>query len=93
MENAGGNFLAAFSYLTYRSDARRAADEIRGEIINMTKDGTLSAICFHWFLYPDTQILTTYYLDEAQRRNRYLIAGVGLLASLLLLPAWQARLL
>ncbi len=76
-----------------RPDARRAADEIRAEIINMIKDGTLSAICFHWFFYPDTQILTTYYLDDAQRRNRYLIAGVGLLASLLVLLAGQARLL
>ena len=76
-----------------RPDARRAADEIRAEIINMTKDGTLSAICFRWYLYPDTQILTSYYLDEAQRRNRYLIAGVGLLGGLLLLLVWQARLL
>ncbi len=76
-----------------RPDARRAADEIREEIINLTKDGTLSAISLKWYLYPDTQALTAYYLDEAQRRNRYLIAGVGLLASLLLLLAWQARLL
>jgi signal transduction histidine kinase/CheY-like chemotaxis protein len=76
-----------------RPNARRAADEIREEIINLTKDGTLSAICLQWYLYPDTQALTTYYLDEAQRRNRYLIAGVGLLASLLVLLVWQARLL
>ncbi|HTW64690.1 MAG TPA: response regulator [Bryobacteraceae bacterium] len=76
-----------------RPDARRAADEIREQIINMTKDGTLSAMSLKWYLYPDTQALTFYYLNEAQRRNRYLIAGVGLLASLLLLLAWQARLL
>jgi signal transduction histidine kinase/CheY-like chemotaxis protein len=76
-----------------RPDARRAADEIREEIINLTKDGTLSAISLKWYLYPDTQALTAYYLDQAQRRNRYLIAGVGLLASLLLLLAWQTRLL
>ena len=76
-----------------RPDARRAADEIREEIINLTKDGTLSAICLQWYLYPDTQALTDYYLEQAQRRNRYLIAGVGLLASLLVLLAWQARLL
>jgi signal transduction histidine kinase/CheY-like chemotaxis protein len=76
-----------------RPDARRAADEIREEIIKLTKDGTLAAICLRWYLYPDTQALTAYYLDEAQRRNRYLIAGVGLLASLLVLLAWQARLL
>jgi len=76
-----------------RPDARRAADEIREEIINMAKDGTLAAICLRWYLYPDTQALTAYYLDQAQRRNRYLIVGVGLLASLLALLAWQARLL
>ncbi len=45
-----------------RPGARRAADEIQSEIIEMAKDGTLSAISLRWYLYPDTQILTTYYL-------------------------------
>ena len=76
-----------------RPDARRAADEIREEIVNLTKDGTLAAICLRWYLYPDTQALSAYYLDQAERRNRYLIAGVGLLAGLLVLLAWQTRLL
>jgi signal transduction histidine kinase/CheY-like chemotaxis protein len=73
--------------------AQRAADEIRSAIVDMAKDGTLAAICLRWYLFPDTQVLTTYYLGEAQRRNRYLIGGMGLLASLLLLLAWQTRLL
>jgi len=76
-----------------RADARRAADEIREEIIKLIEDGTFSAICLRWYLYPDTKVLSAYYLAEAQRRNRYLIAGLALLASLIVLLAWQARLL
>ncbi len=76
-----------------RPDARRAADEIREEIIQMIKDGTFASISLRWYLYPETQVLSDYYLAEAQRRNRFLIAGLGLLASLLVLLAWQARLL
>jgi signal transduction histidine kinase/CheY-like chemotaxis protein len=76
-----------------RPNAQRAADEIREEIIDLIKDGTFAAICLRWYLYPDTQVLSGYYLAEAQRRNRFLIAGVALLASLLVLLAWQARLL
>ncbi len=76
-----------------RASAPRAADEIRSEIIDLAKDGTLSAIFLRWYLYPDTQVLTTYYLGEAERRNRYLVGGMCLLAVLLALLAWQTRLL
>ena len=76
-----------------RPEARRAADEIREEIIKLIEDGSFASICLRWYLYPDTQVLSTYYLEEAQRRNRYLFGGVGLLASLLVLLGWQARLL
>jgi signal transduction histidine kinase/CheY-like chemotaxis protein len=76
-----------------RPNAPRAADEIREEIINMIKDGTFATLSLRWYLYPDTEVLSAYYLAEAQRRNRFLIGGIGLLASLLLLLVWQARLL
>jgi signal transduction histidine kinase/CheY-like chemotaxis protein len=76
-----------------RPGARRAADEIQSEIIELAKDGTLSAISLRWYLYPDTQILTTYYLSEAQRRNRYLAGGLCLMLMLLGLLVWQTRLL
>jgi signal transduction histidine kinase/DNA-binding response OmpR family regulator len=76
-----------------RPNARRAADDIREEIIQMIRDGTFATLSLRWYLYPDTQVLSEYYLEEAQRRNRFLIAGIGLLASLLLLLAWQAKLL
>ena len=58
-----------------RPGAQRVADEVRSEIVEMAKDGTLSAICLRWYLYPDNQVLTNYYLGEARRRNRYLIAA------------------
>ena len=73
--------------------AQRVADEVRSEIVEMAKDGTLSAICLRWYMYPDNQVLTNYYLGQAQRRNRYLIGVMCLLISLLALFAWQARLL
>lgn len=76
-----------------RPGARRAADDIRAAIIDLAKDGTLSAIYLRWYLYPDGQVLTSYYLGEAQRRNRYLIGGVCLLLALLALLARQTRLL
>ena len=76
-----------------RPGAQRVADEVRAELIDMAKDGTLAAICLRWYLYPDTQVLTNYYLGEAQRRNRYLIGVMCLMISLLALFAWQARLL
>ena len=76
-----------------RSGAQRAADEIRSAIVELAKDGTLSAISLRWYLYPDTQVLTTYYLGEAERMNGYLAGGMCLLVSLLALFAWQTRLL
>jgi signal transduction histidine kinase/CheY-like chemotaxis protein len=76
-----------------RPGAQRAADEIRSAIIGLAKDGTLAAICLRWYMYPDNQVLTIYYLGEARRRNRFLVAASCLLASLLALFARQARLL
>jgi signal transduction histidine kinase/CheY-like chemotaxis protein len=76
-----------------RPGAQRVADEVRSEIVEMAKDGTLSAICLRWYLYPDNQVLTNYYLGEARRRNRYLAAAMCLLVSLLGLFAWLTRLL
>jgi signal transduction histidine kinase/DNA-binding response OmpR family regulator len=76
-----------------RPGAQRVADEVRSEIVEMAKDGTLSAICLRWYLYPDNQVLTNYYLGEARRRNRYLAGAMCLLVSLLGLFAWLTRLL
>jgi signal transduction histidine kinase/DNA-binding response OmpR family regulator len=76
-----------------RPGAQRVADEVRSEIVEMAKDGTLSAICLRWYLYPDNQVLTNYYLGQARRRNRYLAAAMCLLVSLLGLFAWLTRLL
>ena len=78
----------------YGQALNELTDEVRSEIVEMAKDGTLSAICLRWYMYPDIQVLTNYYLGQAQRRNRYLIeVMMCLLISLLALFAWQARLL
>jgi len=91
LANSAMGFGVGASFV--RPNARRAADEIREQIIGMIKDGTFATLSLRWFLYPDTQVLSDYYLAEAQRMNRFLIAGLGLLASLILLLGWQARLL
>ena len=38
-----------------RPDARRAADALRAEVIEMAKDGTLAAINFRWFMDPASE--------------------------------------
>jgi signal transduction histidine kinase/CheY-like chemotaxis protein len=88
-----GNIAFGIGASRIRPGARRAADEIRSKIIDLAKDGTLSAIYLRWYLYPDNQVLITSYLGEAQRTNRYLAGGIILLLALLALLAWQTRLL
>jgi diguanylate cyclase (GGDEF)-like protein len=72
-----------------RADARKAADALREEIGNMSRDGALSAIYFRWFNDPANDTATIYYLTEAQRRNAYLIIAVCALTVLLGLLGWQ----
>src|SRR5579859_1838564 len=72
-----------------RPDASRAANAIREEIGDMSRDGTVSAIYFRWFKDPGNDTTTIYYLTEAQQRNLYLVAGVCALTVLLGLFAWQ----
>jgi signal transduction histidine kinase/CheY-like chemotaxis protein len=90
---AHGNIAFGIGASRMRPGAQRAADEIRSAIVDLAKDGTLSAISLRWYLYPDTQVLTTYYLGEAQRMNAYLAGGMCLLVSLLVLFARLTRLL
>ena len=72
-----------------RQNARGAADALREEIGNMSRDGAVSAIYFKWFNDPGNDTTTIYYLTEAQRRNAYLVIAVGALSVLLGLLGWQ----
>jgi signal transduction histidine kinase/DNA-binding response OmpR family regulator len=71
-----------------RSGAKEAAEAIRAEIMNMANDGTLATINFRWFLEPGNDALNIFYLEQARRRNRYLMDGLGLLAAILALLGW-----
>jgi signal transduction histidine kinase len=71
--------------------ATRAADALREEVIEMAKDGTLPTIYFHWFLDPNNQTTRIYLLEDAERKNHYLVVGLGLLFVALVLLSWQTR--
>jgi len=72
-----------------RPGAREAAEAIRAEILNMAKDGSLPTINFRSLLDPANDALDIYYLEQAEQRNRYLMGGLGLVAAVLALLAWQ----
>jgi signal transduction histidine kinase/CheY-like chemotaxis protein len=71
-----------------RPDAKRAADAIRDEIVRMGLDGTLSSIYFSWYLDPSNDSVTLFYLNEVQRRNRYMVVAICILAGALGLLGW-----
>src|SRR5947208_702635 len=72
-----------------RPGAARAADAIRKGIGDLAVDGTLSSICFRWFMDPNNGAMIVHYLAEAQRRNRYLTLGLWALALMLVLLTYQ----
>ena len=70
--------------------AQYAADALYSEIGRMARDGSLSALYFRLFLDPSNEGTIIYYLTESQRRNRYMVVGICLLALLLLLVGYQS---
>jgi signal transduction histidine kinase/DNA-binding response OmpR family regulator len=71
--------------------ATLAADALRDEVIKMARDGTLPTIYFHWFFDPNNQTTRIYLLEDAERQNHYLMAGLGLLLLAILSLSWQTR--
>ncbi len=71
--------------------ATRAADALREEVIEMAKDGTLPTIYFHWFLDPNNETTRIYLLEDAERKNHYLLAGLGLFFVAVVLLSWQTK--
>jgi signal transduction histidine kinase/DNA-binding response OmpR family regulator len=87
----GAQFYEAVGSSFLRPGARQAADTLREEVVGMAKDGTLPAIYFHWFFDPSNETTRIYLLEDAERYNHYLIAGLVILAAMLALLSWQAR--
>ncbi len=72
-------------------NAKRAADDIAKEIGRMSLDGTLSAIYYRWFLDPNNETTSVFYLSAMQRRNAYMLVAIGVLIVALALLAAQSR--
>ena len=68
-----------------------AADALREEVIKMAKDGTLPTIYFHWFLDPNNETTRIYLLEDAERKNHYLMFGLSLLLAAIASLSWQTK--
>jgi signal transduction histidine kinase/CheY-like chemotaxis protein len=70
--------------------AAGAADAIREEIGNLARDGTLSNIFANWAFLTLSETKAIYDLVDAQRRARWMYAGIAALMLALLVSLWQA---
>ncbi len=66
-----------------RPEARRAADQLRGGIGEMAEDGELSSIYFRWFLDPNSDTVSIFFLEAAARQRLYLLIIIVALVALL----------
>jgi signal transduction histidine kinase/CheY-like chemotaxis protein len=73
-----------------RPDAKRAADALRAEIADMAKDSTLSSIYFRWFLDPNSETVSLFYIEATQRQDFYLKLTVASLGGALAGLVWLA---
>jgi signal transduction histidine kinase/CheY-like chemotaxis protein len=90
----GGRVLLGLGASFQRPEARQAADAIRESIAGMAQDGTLSSIYFRWFLDPNTEAASVFFLEAAQRQNVYLLGIILLLVVFLAVLAglgWRLR--
>ncbi len=85
---SGGQTLLGVGASFHTPRARWAADAIHDEIFKMAMDGTLSSIYFKWFLDPNNDSVTLFYLSQVQQRNRSMAAAIGVLAIALGLLVW-----
>mgnify|MGYP001614325658 FL=1 len=70
------------------SGAVAAADEIRDEIGNLARDGTLSSISARWGLYVTGETTMLFDFTEARRRTVLLVVGISLLGALSVVLIW-----
>jgi len=70
--------------------AAGAADAIREEIGNLARDGTLSNIFANWAFLTLSETKAIYDLVDAQRRARWMYAGIAALMLALLVSLWLA---
>jgi len=85
----GNDVPSGLGALLGRSDAIRAADEIRKEIGRMAADGTVSSIYFRLFLDPNNEVTNTFIIHALRRRDLILLVGISALAAVLFLLGFQ----
>jgi signal transduction histidine kinase len=73
-----------------RADAVRAADQIRDEISNLTREGVVSSIYFHWTVDPNSEVIMAHYVGTVQAQNRTIKIAAGVLGVALSLLVWLA---
>jgi signal transduction histidine kinase/CheY-like chemotaxis protein len=66
-----------------RRDAQHAADALRAGIGDMAEAGELSSIYFRWFLDPNSDTVSVFFLEAAARQRIYLMGIIGALVALL----------
>src|SRR5262249_36588255 len=65
-----------------RPEAQRAADAIRAGIAEMAQDGELSSLYFRWFLDPNNDSTSVFYVETARGQKVYLIGIIAALTAL-----------
>ena len=74
-----------------RKGAVWAADRLHDAIVEMSKDGSLTSIQFHWYANPfhESNVLET--LAAARRKNQVLLFALGLFVVALAAVLWLAK--
>jgi signal transduction histidine kinase/CheY-like chemotaxis protein len=86
-----GNGNAGVATARANSDAIWAARELREEISEMARDGTMAGIYFRWFHQSNNDALTIDLMEESKERSLLLSVVVGGLFLILGMIYWQYR--
>jgi signal transduction histidine kinase/CheY-like chemotaxis protein len=73
---------------TRRPDSPKAADALRDAIVEMSEDGTLSAIYVSWFRDPNNETQVFFYQNKFERLNTAMTAAIAVLAVVFGLTVW-----
>ena len=84
----GGRLFSGIGATRKRPGAVRAADRLRAAIGDMSRDGSLTAIQFHWYANPFHESTALANEAEARRKNQVLLLVSILLGAALCLVVW-----
>jgi signal transduction histidine kinase/CheY-like chemotaxis protein len=84
----GGQVDLGIGASVHRPDSPRAADALRDAIVEMSDDGTLSAIYVSWFRDPNNETQVFFYKHKLERLNTAATAAIVVLAVVFGLTIW-----